>query len=639
MGIEVVLVSFHICKGFVLLRVFVALSLLCSTAIMPSSAHLSHNGLPGVVRTESAQTLGHGKLGLSIGAHGHVDDQIVRERRFLHYQSSVVRVPDTTNISELQSGSISLNVAIGISDYFDLGLGLPIHADMLPEDFKTNKMTAAGIGDFKVTGKLQYPPYEHSKVFDMALWGQLSFPSGSKSKGFLPKEVYYIPKDSSVTNHFYSASKHSIATMMLWTFDPSYLKSGPPLRFHLNYGLLSTLADHLDNQFQLNMAAEWFPYNFLTLFSEFSGQTRLEQFESGFNIGDDPMIASFGFSVDAPNGVFFTFAFDKGLSKTNYNTMRWSNKSSTESFHYDVKPVPNYAISLILGYSAFLVPQDRDGDGINDKDDRCPDEKEDIDGFEDKDGCPDPDNDQDGISDLNDKCPMEAEDKDGFEDSDGCPDIDNDKDGILDLRDKCPMQAEDMDGFEDTDGCPDLDNDKDGILDSLDRCPNEAEDFDGFEDSDGCPDLDNDKDGIPDLQDQCPNEAENMNGVEDEDGCPEKVKAIEKQVVLHGVNFKTGSSDLLPESYPKLNEVVEQLKTYPDVIIEIRGYTDNIGNDNNNLKLSEGRAQSVRSYLLSQGVNPTQVKAQGMGKKFPIANNRTAEGRAQNRRIEMYRLK
>jgi outer membrane protein OmpA-like peptidoglycan-associated protein len=99
---------------------------------------------------------------------------------------------------------------------------------------------------------------------------------------------------------------------------------------------------------------------------------------------------------------------------------------------------------------------DRDGDGIPDAIDQCPDEPEDKDGFQDEDGCPDPDNDRDGIPDAIDKCPDEAEDKDGFQDEDGCPDDDNDGDGFPDAVDKCPNDPETVNGFEDEDGCPDV---------------------------------------------------------------------------------------------------------------------------------------------------------------------------------------
>ncbi|MBN2798908.1 MAG: OmpA family protein [Deltaproteobacteria bacterium] len=100
------------------------------------------------------------------------------------------------------------------------------------------------------------------------------------------------------------------------------------------------------------------------------------------------------------------------------------------------------------------------------------------------------DRDLDGIPDKQDGCPQLAEDLDRFEDRDGCPDTDNDQDRIADVADACPDEAEDLDGFEDQDGCPEADNDQDGLLDGEDTCPNEAEDLDGYKDQDGCPDKD-----------------------------------------------------------------------------------------------------------------------------------------------------
>ena len=98
---------------------------------------------------------------------------------------------------------------------------------------------------------------------------------------------------------------------------------------------------------------------------------------------------------------------------------------------------------------------DKDGDGIKDNVDKCPNDPEDKDGFQDEDGCPDPDNDGDGLFDKVDQCPNDAEDKDGFQDEDGCPDPDNDGDGVLDAADKCPNQPETKNGYQDDDGCPD----------------------------------------------------------------------------------------------------------------------------------------------------------------------------------------
>ncbi len=164
---------------------------------------------------------------------------------------------------------------------------------------------------------------------------------------------------------------------------------------------------------------------------------------------------------------------------------------------------------------------DLDGDGINDDVDACPEIPEDIDSFEDGDGCPEEDNDQDGLKDDDDACPNRPEDKDEFEDDDGCPDDDNDKDGVRDVDDRCPLEPEDVDGFEDENGCPDTDNDGDQILDTRDKCPNDPEDVDDFQDTDGCPDEDNDGDGFPDTEDACPMQPEDLNGHKDDDGCPD----------------------------------------------------------------------------------------------------------------------
>jgi len=187
-----------------------------------------------------------------------------------------------------------------------------------------------------------------------------------------------------------------------------------------------------------------------------------------------------------------------------------------------------YGVGLPVAHgflgASYTPPQqvDTDGDGILDGDDGCPGDAEDMDGWDDEDGCPELDNDEDGIEDGDDPCPDQAEDVDEFEDEDGCPEEDNDGDGIRDGYDSCPNDPEDMDGDRDTDGCPESDRDNDGIEDADDQCPTEAEDFDGFADEDGCPEEDFDGDGVPDTEDECPAEAEDDDDFEDEDGCPEE---------------------------------------------------------------------------------------------------------------------
>ena len=284
---------------------------------------------------------------------------------------------------------------------------------------------------------------------------------------------------------------------------------------------------------------------------------------------------------------------------------------------------------------------DRDGDGIKDDVDKCPDNPEDFDGFQDEDGCPDPDNDNDGILDVDDRCPNEPEDRDGDQDEDGCPegsDGDRDGDGIPDSKDKCPDDPEDKDGFEDRDGCPDPDNDKDGIPDKKDLCPNDPEDKDGFEDNDGCPDPDNDKDQIPDVVDKCPNEPETYNGYQDEDGCPDKGNVIIEDkniVILKKIKFRTNSAEILPESNEILDAVATTIIHHPEfTLIEVAGHADERASDAYNLRLTQDRVNSVMNALIARRVPRDPQRAKGYGEYCPEDPGHNEEAWEKNRRVE-----
>jgi OmpA-OmpF porin, OOP family len=289
---------------------------------------------------------------------------------------------------------------------------------------------------------------------------------------------------------------------------------------------------------------------------------------------------------------------------------------------------------------------DRDGDGIKDDIDQCPDDPEDFDRFEDEDGCPEPDNDRDGILDVDDKCPNIPEDKDNFQDEDGCPEgnkNDRDGDGILDDVDKCPDEPEDFDQFQDEDGCPDPDNDQDGILDVDDLCPNDPEDKDGFEDEDGCPDLDNDKDRILDKDDKCPNEPETYNGFEDEDGCPDRGRVVVTDTsieILDMIYFEYDKAIIKKESYSILDAVAATLNGNPSIsLIEIQGHTDERGNDAYNLDLSDRRAAAVKTYLEGKGVDGKRLTSQGYGETQPLVREQNEKAYAKNRRVAFLILK
>ena len=259
-------------------------------------------------------------------------------------------------------------------------------------------------------------------------------------------------------------------------------------------------------------------------------------------------------------------------------------------------------------------PPDRDGDGVLDTDDQCPDNP----GPVALKGCPD--RDKDGIIDMRDKCPDEP----GEAAYDGCPPPppDRDGDGVLDADDLCP----DTPGKVEFKGC--LDSDGDTVYDHEDRCPEQA----GPVELKGCPDRDGDS--VPDIDDKCPDTP----GLPDHQGCvPEAVAKFTG--TIKGINFATGSDRILPNSYPVLNDAVKVMQEYPSLRIQIDGHTDDRGNDEKNQKLSEARAASVKAYLVSKGIEESRLSTAGYGESKPIEDNKTAKGRAANRRIEFSILK
>ena len=192
-------------------------------------------------------------------------------------------------------------------------------------------------------------------------------------------------------------------------------------------------------------------------------------------------------------------------------------------------------------------------------------------------------------------------------------------------NDKCPT----VPGLAKYEGCPIPDTDKDGINDEEDKCPSEA----GVARYAGCPVPDRDKDGINDEEDKCPD----VPGVAAQQGCPEITEEVTKTVnyAAKNVYFATGSTKLLKQSYKPLDELVNVLSDNTSLKLKIDGHTDNVGNDDFNMKLSDGRAASVKSYLVGKGISEDRLESEGFGETTPVADNKTSAGRSKNRRVEM----
>lgn len=239
--------------------------------------------------------------------------------------------------------------------------------------------------------------------------------------------------------------------------------------------------------------------------------------------------------------------------------------------------------------------------------------------------CPKPapkDGDKDGVVDEKDKCPTTPAGR--KVNAEGC-ELDGDKDGVVDALDKCPTTPAGR--TVNAEGC-ELDGDKDGVVDGLDKCPTTPA---GRKvNAEGC-ELDTDGDGLVDGVDACPTVF-----AKTADGCPlPPPPAPPKKLTLDGVNFDNDKATLRPDAAAILDQAAATLKEWGNVKVEVAGHTDSRSADDYNLKLSQRRAEAVRTYLVGKGVSADRLSAMGYGEANPVADNETEEGRFKNRRVEL----
>lgn len=333
--------------------------------------------------------------------------------------------------------------------------------------------------------------------------------------------------------------------------------------------------------------------------------------------------------------------FDRGFVSLAIG-QKWSLGCAPQSFSWQVRDDYTVvgddgvggedlnSIKALLGWNWGLgKPSDDDGDGVPSCADQCPGTP--AGAKVDKKGCP-TDSDGDGVFDGIDRCPDTP--KGAPVDAQGCP-LDSDGDGVIDLTDACPNTPKGA--IVDARGCP-KDSDGDGVWDGIDKCPDTQRGC--TVDATGCP-KDSDGDGVCDGLDRCPDTPRGTKV--DASGCPipEAPKAAplfqpgKKNLVLEGVNFEYDKAILTADSTEVLDRVVASLKEWSDVRVEIAGFTDSRGPDAYNQKLSERRAEAVRTFFVERGIDPSRLTAKGYGEARPIADNKTDEGRAQNRRVEL----
>ncbi len=302
----------------------------------------------------------------------------------------------------------------------------------------------------------------------------------------------------------------------------------------------------------------------------------------------------------------------EGLNKKNYD--HYSYASAGLQINFGVKDTDGDGVRdkddlcpETFGKYKLAGCPDKDNDGIADKDDDCPD----VAGKAEFKGCPDTDGDD--IIDSQDACPYEA----GKKELNGCPDRDND--GVADKDDKCP----DVAGIKELAGCPDRDGD--GIADIDDLCP----DVKGLAQYKGCPDTDGDS--IPDNLDKCPE----VYGIAANDGCPEIKKIDYAKVIYFNFDKSVPASKFISD----LDEVVTLMQQYTDLNLSIEGYADSQGPAAYNKVLSGKRAEFVINFLTRKGIDKDRLIKSFYGESKPAATNKTFEGRAKNRRVEIKSIK
>jgi len=314
-----------------------------------------------------------------------------------------------------------------------------------------------------------------------------------------------------------------------------------------------------------------------------------------------------------------------GLGTRNVETMNFLFKTKLKdgiSIGYaydmvindDLSQLANSSHEVILTYNTSRFTKtssrDKDGDGVKNKLDKCPN----VYGSEINNGCPLPDLDDDGVPDVTDKCPEIS----GPIALAGCPDSDGD--GVIDKIDECPNNAGKMEDK----GCPDTDGD--GVHDDLDLCPLEP----GFTRYRGCPDTDGDR--IIDLEDDCPT----ISGSIENNGCPpvsNKAKYLLKSATS-AIVFEEGEFDLNERAKTSLNRIANELINNEIYNLRISVYSDNSGDAISKYKLTQRRADEIKKYLISRGVDAARLDAKGFGGANPVSENFTSEGRAKNNRVE-----
>jgi outer membrane protein OmpA-like peptidoglycan-associated protein len=496
--------------------------------------------------------------------------------------------PGTTAHARLLALTHTFTAAYSPNERLEARLAVPFYSQRLEYGERYYTHSPFSVGDARVGLKHLLPPLKLPALpFTSALLLGVSLPT-SRGETPVPTRFEHVPSNPDVAlerSHADGTRRFGWHLGVAATADLAESRFRWPAVVHANLGYrknspLYSFVDDFYDVFSLGAGFEKSLASRVWLKGEYWHENPVGGTERpGIHSLDD---ISLGVEYETGIGLKILAGAAVGLANQESSYVPFVDVNEYHTYNMNVRSSSDVQVILAVTYSGRIRDRDRDGDGVPDKIDRCPDEPQGPNG---KYGCPIRDRDLDGVPD----------------DIDQCPDIPQGPLGV--------------------DGCPPADTDLDGVCDPWVALANLGEQFaDQCTGSDLCP-------IVP--------------GVIAESGCPAPVPmpVQQKTLVLKGVNFETGKSTLLPASFPVLDEIAAQLRELPDIEIEVSGHTDNQGGAALNLKLSQARAQTVMEYLVSQGVAAGRLTAKGYGQEKPIEPNTTPAGRAQNRRVELNRLK
>jgi OmpA-OmpF porin, OOP family len=574
---------------------------LCA-ALLASASHAQTNALPAfdLERMElnpsglGAWTVGSGQV-LPVGDY--------RGTALLHYEHNpLLAVLDGVRIGSIVRHRMTLHLAAAYSPYrhLELGLLLPVIGFQTGDDLRTlgvPSAAAAGLGTPVLGVRYQLLRSNDGAPFDLAAGLGIGLPVGSDSAFGRNPGLSVMPKLMGSRGFLHLLGSAEVGALI----RPGSPVGTQALGSHVSLGAaVSTLGPSWRGELSIHSAIS------------------LTQLPVSFEVRAGPRYpVSSSFDLFALAGL----GFGSAPGTPNFRLMVGGSYGGSAG----VSAPPKVICSKEAPHRAEDCPElDDDSDGIKNGADVCSLEAEDKDAFEDTDGCPEADNDSDSFLDPQDRCPNEK----GVAEHGGCPPPDQDNDGVLDAVDACPTEY----GLARRKGCPFKDDDDDGLENTLDACPSEA----GILETRGCAPKDTDGDGVQNHKDNCPDAV----GPESNQGCPAKQKQLvvitrEKLLILDKVYFEANKSRLLPKSFKMLNQIASVLDQHPDILkVVIEGHTDPTGDAQQNKRLSQERAEAVRNFLISKGVAPERLEAQGHGSEKPQEDNSTLAGREANRRVE-----